>query len=222
VRARVGAIVLAAMATFAAALIWYSGNQLSSAYEEAARAEAVAIGAAIDATYDAATLDTPSVLLARIEALAATSPDLREATIYRLSGGVPVRLVTTDRAAIGRALPPADVAVFGTGRPDYRRERSGGADLAAYTAPLGADGAPVRAVLALRIDFAPRQAEVVARTRRLTLAAGAIGALLVGLVMLVLSRMLLRPLRRLTEATRRVAAGDAPTRWGRSAAPSTP
>ncbi len=214
VRARVGAIVLAAMAAFAAALIWSSAAQLSSAYEEAARAEAVAIAKAIDATYDDATLDTPSVLLARIETLAATSPELREATIYRLSDGVPVRLVTTDRAVIGRALPLDDVSVFATGRPYYRRERGGGADLAAYSAPLGAPGAPVRAVLALRIDFAPRHAEVVARTRRLALAAGGVGALLVALVLLVLSRMLLRPLRRLTEATRRVAAGDLGARLG--------
>ncbi len=127
--------------------------------------------------------------------------------------GIPVRLVTTDASVIGRALPPGDTAVFRTGRPHYRRERDGARDLTAYTAPLGPEGSG-RAVLALRIDFAPRQEVVAARTRGLALAAGGAGALVVALVLFVLGRLLLRPLGRLTEATRQVASGDLGARLG--------
>ncbi len=218
VRERVAIAAFVAMSAFAAALIWYSGNQLSSAYEDAARSEVVAIATAMDAGYDPATLDTPSVLLARIQALRATTPALHEATIYRDVEGTPQRLVTTDPRVIGRPLPPQDIRIFSTGRPEYRRERSAGRDLAAYSIPLGGDGAAPDAVLTLRTDFAPRQSAVAARTRRLAVGAVGVGALVVVLVMLLIGRTLLRPLRRLTEATRRVAAGDLGTRlaWTRA------
>ena len=211
-RLRLGLLVLAAIGGFALMAIWYTQSQISASYEESARSELTAMATAIDASFEAYNLDRPSVLLARIELLAANSDALREAAIYTRREGVPERLVTTDPASIGRPIDPRHLSVFESGRPNYWRERALGHDVAVLIAPLHGAGPRPAALLALVLDYAPRHAELGRRVRNLALAAASVAVVIVGLVLAMLGRAVVRPLRTMTEATGRIAAGHLGTR----------
>jgi diguanylate cyclase (GGDEF)-like protein len=211
-RMRVALMVMLAMAVFAWLVIWYSQSQLESASRESARAEVVAIASAVDSSFEEEGLDTPSVLLREIEALTEERPAIREAVIYAPFGGAPIRLVTTDRAQIGRPVPPEHLTPFATGEPAYRTTGEGEDGTAELMTPLRDDDGRVAAVLGLRLDLAPGKEVLARRTRDLRIAGIATALLMAGVVLVLLARTVERPLRRISAATRRIAAGELATR----------
>ena len=216
---KLGLAVLAGAGVFALFLVQYSAQRLERAYAEAGRSTALAIATVFENDFEAADLDRPARLRARIDALVALEPAIERISLYRVSPSGPQRVVSTDRAALGTEIGPHDVGPIRTGRYSYRAERAEGKRVAELNFPLREEGGQrPAAAMGLYYDLSPLD-RALSRDRWLLTVVAALTTLLLALFVAALLRhALFVPLERLRAATHELAAGGPGSQlgWGRS------
>ena len=216
---KLGLAVLAGAGVFALFLVQYSLQRLERAYAEAGRSTALAIATDFENHFEAADLERPARLRARIDAVMALHPAIEKISLYRVSPSGPQRVVSTDRAALGTEVGPHDVGSIRTGRYSYRAERAEGKRVAELNFPLREEeGQRPAAALDLYYDLSPLD-RALSRDRWLLTVVAALTTLLLALfVAALLRRALFAPLERLRAATHELAAGGPGSRlgWSRS------
>ena len=216
---KLGLAVLAGAGVFALFLVQYSLQRLERAYAEAGRSTALAIATDFENHFEAADLERPARLRARIDAVMALHPAIEKISLYRVSPSGPQRVVSTDRAALGTEVGPHDVGSIRTGRYSYRAERAEGKRVAELNFPLREEeGQRPTAALDLYYDLSPLD-RALSRDRWLLTVVAALTTLLLALfVAALLRRALFAPLERLRAATHELAAGRPGSRlgWSRS------
>lgn len=211
---QLGLAVFGVVAATAVLLLWTSNGELAAAYKEEGRATALAIGTSFASDFRATDLDRPVALRERLTEMRTLNPSLRKITVYRREGSLGVRVASTARGALG-PVDAHDTKPIATGRSEYVEERAGGEHVGELTFPLEDRVTGERvAAIGLYLDLAPLDAQLSTRTRRLTVAAVLVAALLATIMLLVLGRTVLRPLDRLRLATRRITSGQLDVRLG--------
>ena len=215
---QLGLAVFGVVAATAVLLVWKSNRELAQAYREEGRATALAIGRSFASDFRATDLDQPAALRERLDEMRTLNPSIRTITVYRRDGRFGVRVASTARGALD-PVDAHDTKPIATGRAEYVEERVGGEHVGELGFPLEDRSTGERvAAVGLYLDLAPLDAALTTRTRRLTVAAGLVAALLATVMLLVLGRTVLRPLDRLRLAIRHIKSGqlDARLGWTRS------
>lgn len=216
-RTKLGATVLLAVAAFATFVVVQSRRELSSAYQKSGQRQVLAVARTFAEAADRGVPHRDEIQ-ARLDRLRQQNPELVKASVYVIGDGRPVRLASTDRAALRKPAEAHDVAPLRTGTWHYEEERESGEHVGELTYPLrDGQGRPV-AVVGLYFDLGPLDAALARSNRRFLLGAVTTAVLLVGLLSLLVGRLLLRPLETLRQATRRLAQGrfEARLGWRRS------
>ena len=129
-RARVVLVVLATTAAFALFVVDRSSRHLRETYTRAGQTEALAVARTFDAELAPADVRNRRAIAGRLDRLKAGNPGLRKVSLYAVGrDGRGVRIASTNRAEIGRAVDDYDVAPIRTGRRRLQDLRAGNGHL---------------------------------------------------------------------------------------------
>ena len=231
-RIRLALIVIIAFGALTLATISQSGDRLKNAHLEGGERQLKAIATSYGNGFRAEDLNHPDLLQERINELRAAAPDIHKISIswhdpqnrtllvqsgHEHDPDGTKRDVTTNRVRnYGRGSSPAPIDAGDY--HDYREVRAkDGAHYGELNAPLPRGKRPVAA---LELHYDLKSLDQALASDKSTLAiSGILAALtLTLLVNLMLGRTVLKPLRKLGEATKRIGKGEAGARleWKRS------
>ena len=231
-RIRLALIVIAAFGALTIATMSQSGDRLKNAHLDGGKRQLQAIATSYGNGFHTADLQRPELLQKRINELRAAAPDIHKIsiswhdsqnrTLLVQSGhdhdpDGTKRDVTTNRVRRyggGSSPAPIDARDFHSYREVHAKD---GAHYGELNAPLPRGEHPVAA---LELHYDLKSLDEALATDKSTLAvSGILAALtLTLLVNLMLGRTVLKPLRKLGEATKRIGKGEASARleWKRS------
>jgi diguanylate cyclase (GGDEF)-like protein len=218
-RARVVLVVLATTTAFALFVVDRSSRHLRETYTRAGQTEALSVARSFDAEVAPADMRDRRSVAGRLDRLKAGNPGLRKVSLYVIGrDGRGVRIASTARAEIGRAVGDHDVAPIRTGGRRLEDLRAGNGHLVELNYPLRAGRARPFAALGVYFDMATLDAAYARRRRNLLLVGLAAAVAAATLVALVLGLLVFRPIAKLRAATQRIGAGDLTGRlnWKRS------
>ncbi len=191
----------------------YSSMQLARVARDAVQGQLLAIARSFDEDFEAGDLRRRRELRGRLRGLIQLHPGVTEVAIDTSGArGRSVEVISRMEHSSERASGP-----LVTGVPEYVEGRSNGLHVGTLSFPLRDGSRPV-AVLRVSLDMAAVDQELAEQRR-----AGIVLALLEALVLTgalgtLLGRRVLRPLRQVERATRRIREGQFDTRlgWGRA------
>ena len=211
---RLGLVAFTVVAATAAVLLWQSNHELASAYRQQWHAQAQAVAASFAADFRVTDLERPATLREQLDGITKLNPLIRAISVYRRQDGRGVRVTSTVRGPLG-PVDANDTQPIVTGRPEYKEVREGGEHVGELNSPLEDRRSGERvAAIGLYLNLAPLDAALTTRTRHLTIMAVLVAALLAIVMLVSLSRSVLRPLDRLRLATRKITGGQLDARLG--------
>jgi len=149
----------------------------------------------------------PTHLQSHIEKLMIMEPSLLRVNVYAQTEGGPQVVASSDSSLVGRAADPHDALSLSTGATLTEEVRLSEERALEVLAPLTSDGQTV-ASLGVYMSLAERDAALRDAIIRIVVLPSIIVAVGILLVWLVLKLLVTRRLQRLTQAGRRLQAGD--------------
>ena len=188
-----------------------SSDELHGAYRDSARDILRVASATIERGYDPATVDSPTEVRNKLNALVAGNPELDSVSFYGVGGDS--TMVSAGQPVAGRTERELALAAMNSGEERSGELRDAGRHSEALVTPLADDGRVVGA-LAVTYDLRPADELLGDRNQRIALVLGILLFLFTIFTAVVLSRGIFRPLDRLRLATQAVGAGNLATRLG--------
>ena len=188
-----------------------SSDELHGAYRDSARDILRVASATIERGYDPATVDSPTEVRNKLNALVAGNPELDSVSFYGVGGDS--TMVSAGQPVGGRTERELALAAMNSGEERSGELREDGRHSEALVTPLADDDRVVGA-LAVTYDLRPADELLGDRNQRIALVLGILLLLFTIFTAVVLSRGIFRPLDRLRLATQAVGAGNLATRLG--------